>query len=62
MKVKVLQCIRGPHLALNAGDVYEGDDKELARWCAHGIAEPIPETRATPEKPLNKKRRKAVLE
>jgi len=62
MKVRVLQCIRGPAISLDPGDIYEGDAKELARWCAHGIAEAMPEKRATPEKPLNKKRKKAVLE
>jgi hypothetical protein len=64
MKVRILQCMRGPKLSLDIGDIHEGPDAELARWCAHGIAEPIPEKRETPESPAAplRKKRKAQLE
>jgi hypothetical protein len=64
MKVKILQCMRGPELSLDIGDIYEGDAARLSRWCEHGIAEPIPEKRETPESPAAplRKKRKAQLE
>jgi len=41
MKVKMLQSMRGPNVALNPGDIHEGPDTELTRWCERGIATPI---------------------
>jgi hypothetical protein len=64
MKVKVLRCMRGPKMALDPGDIYDGDPIEMASWCAHGVAEPVIEKRETPERPAvpKRKRRKAVME
>ena len=65
MKVVMLQCLRGPALALDPGDIFEGDATELARWCERGIAEPLVEVIETPEKPKAKRKprqRKAVIE
>jgi hypothetical protein len=56
--------MRGPKLALDPGDIYDGDPIEMASWCKHGIAEPVIEKRETPERPAvpKRKRRKAVME
>ena len=66
MKVKILQCFRGPGVCLDPGDIHEGDSAELVRWCARGLAEPITQTMENPEdkKPKAKarKKRKAIIE
>lgn len=67
MRVKVLQAMRGPALKLDPGDIYDGDDTELARWCSRGIAEPVEVERETPEapkpelKPKAKRKRNTAL-
>lgn len=52
MKVRILQCLRGPGVKLNPGDTHECDPVEAERLINKGIAEPVKRGR----------RRKTVLE